>query len=228
MRRGQPMRILIVDDHALFRKGVASLIEPIAGMQVVGEASSGVEALAKAAALRPDVILMDIQMPDMDGIETTRRIKVDLPDVQVVILTMSDADEHLFEAIKSGAQGYLLKGIDPDEFIRRLEGLQRGEAPISRLSAARILEEFSRAPDAAPEDPAPSAADVLTPREVQVLGLVAEGATNRAIATDLAISENTVKNHLSHILAKLHLRSRTEAAAYAVRERLLNTAEDRD
>ncbi len=167
-------------------------------------------------------------MPDMDGIEATRRIKADLPDVQVVILTMSDADEHLFEAIKSGAQGYLLKGIDPDEFIRRLEGLRRGEAPISRLSAARILEEFSRAPDAPTEVQAPRASDVLTPREVQVLGLVAEGATNRAIANDLTISENMVKNHLSHILAKLHLRSRTEAAAYAVRERLVDTAGDKD
>ncbi len=228
MGKARPVRILIVDDHALFRKGVASLIKPMGAMQVVGEASSGEEALAKAIALRPDVILMDIHMPDMDGIEATRRIKADLPDVQVVILTMSDEDEHLFEAIKSGAQGYLLKGIDPDEFLRRLEGLGRGEAPISRLSAARLLEEFSRSSDAPTEVQAPTAGDVLTPREVQVLGLVAEGATNRAIATDLAISENTVKNHLSHILAKLHLRSRTEAAAYAVRERLLDAAEDKD
>jgi two-component system nitrate/nitrite response regulator NarL len=216
----EPMRVLVVDDHSLFRKGVASLINPLEDMEVVGEAGDGQEALEKARELMPDMILMDIQMPGWDGLETTRRIKQEMPYVKIVILTISGDDRHLFEAIKSGAQGYLLKGIEPEELIKLLRGVYRGEAPISNLSAAKILEEFTRLAERETWLPGPK--EVLTSREREVLELVAKGATNREIAVQLFIAENTVKNHLSNILAKLHLQSRVQAAAYAVRERLIS------
>jgi DNA-binding NarL/FixJ family response regulator len=174
----------------------------------------------------PDLILMDIQMPGWTGLETTRRIKARMPYVKIVILTVSGKDENLFEAIKSGAQGYLLKGIEPAELVGLLRGLYRGEAPISRLSATRILEEFARLAETPKSTPSPE--NVLTPREKEVLGLVVKGATNKQIATELSIAENTVKNHLSNILAKLHLHSRTQAAAYAVQQDLLENSRDGD
>ena len=214
------MRVLVVDDHALFRKGVASLINPLDDMEVVGEAGDGQTALEKAKELMPDLILMDIQMPGWDGLETTRRIKAEMPYVKIVMLTISGDDRHLFEAIKSGAQGYLLKGIEPEELIKLLRGICRGEAPISNLSAAKILEEFSRMAEREIWIPGPK--EILTPREREVLKLVAEGATNSEIATQLFIAVNTVKNHLSNILAKLHMQSRVQAAAYAVRESLIS------
>ena len=213
------MRVLVVDDHALFRKGVIGLIDPLDDMEVVGEAGDGHEALEKAMDLMPDLILMDIQMPGWNGLETTRQIKGRMPYVKIVMLTISGEDEDLFEAVKSGAQGYLLKGINPQELVDLLRGVHRGEAPISRLSAAKILEEFSRLADKGGSGP--EARDVLTPREREVLQLVVQGETNKGIAAELTIAENTVKNHLSNILAKLHLRSRAQAAAYAVREQLL-------
>jgi DNA-binding NarL/FixJ family response regulator len=215
----EPMRVLLVDDHALFRKGVASLIDPLEDMEVVGEAGSGQEALERATELMPDLILMDIQMPGWDGLETTRRIKEEMPYVKIVMLTISGGDSNLFQAIKSGAQGYLLKDIEPEELVKLLRGVYRGEAPISRLSAAKILDEFARL--AAKETWVPGPTDVLTARETDVLELVAEGATNKEIATQLFIAENTVKNHLSNILAKLHLRSRVQAATYALRTGLI-------
>ena len=218
----EPMRVLVVDDHALFRKGVASLINPLEDMEIVGEAGDGQTALEKARELMPDLILMDIQMPGWDGLETTRRIKEVMPYVKIVILTISDNDGHLFEAIKSGAQGYLLKSIEPKELIKLLRGVYRGEAPISNLSAAKILEEFARLAEREAWLPGPK--EILTSREREVLELVAKGATNREIATQLFIAENTVKNHLSNILAKLHLQSRVQAATYAVRERLIGNA----
>ena len=215
----EPIRVLLVDDHALFRKGLASLIAPLEDMEVVGEAGDGREALERARELMPDLILMDIQMPGWDGLKAMRLIKEQMPYVKIVMLTISDDDTDLFEAIKSGAEGYLLKNIAPEELFEMLRGVYRGEAPISGLTAARILDEFARL--AQKETWVPIAGNNLTPREKEVLRLVAKGATNKEIASQLFIAENTVKNHLRNILAKLHLQNRVQAAAYALREGLI-------
>jgi DNA-binding NarL/FixJ family response regulator len=215
----EPMRVLLVDDHALSRKGLASLIDTLEDMVVVGEASDGREALERARELMPDLILMDIQMPGWDGLKATRLIKQEMPYVKIVMLTISDKDEDLFEAIKSGAEGYLLKDIKPEELFGLLRGVYRGEAPISRQTAAAILGEFARL--AQKETWVPIAGDGMTPREREVLQLVVQGATNKEIASQLFIAENTVKNHLRNILAKLHLENRVQAAAYALRQGLI-------
>jgi len=185
----------------------------------VGEAGDGREALEKARELMPDLILMDIHMPGWDGLKATRLIKGEMPYVKIVMLTISDDDKDLFEAIKQGAQGYLLKNIEPEELFEMLRGVYRGEAPISGLTAARILDEFTRL--AQKEDYDAISEDSLTLREKEVLRLVAKGATNKEIASQLFIAENTVKNHLRNILAKLHLQNRVQAAAYALREGLI-------
>lgn len=211
------IRVLLVDDHVLFRKGLASLIGPLEDIEVVGEAGNGREALERARELMPDLILMDIQMPGCDGLKATQSIKEEMPYAKIVMLTVSDEDEDLFEAIKSGAQGYLLKDIEPEELFGLIRGVYRGEAPISRLTAARILEEFVRL---VPKELRVSIS-VLTQREREVLELVAKGATNKEIASQLSITENTVKNHLRNILAKLHLKNRVQAAAYSLREGLI-------
>jgi len=209
------IRVMLVDDHALFRKGVASLLAACPDIEVVGEADTGAEALPKVADLMPDLILMDIQMPGMDGLEATRRIVAEHPYVKIVMLTVAEEDRSLFEAIKAGAQGYLLKKIEPDEFLAMVRGVSRGDAPISRSMASKILGEFGRRvqrPQA--EDPAAK----ITPREREVLQLLTQGNTNKEIANALCVSENTVKNHLKNILAKLHLQNRVQAVAFALRE----------
>ncbi|MBC7223431.1 MAG: response regulator transcription factor [Anaerolineae bacterium] len=211
------MRILLVDDHLLFRKGLAALLEAHRGMTVVGEAGTGEEAVTLARQTMPDVILMDIQMPGLSGLEATRRIKAEMPHARIVILTVSDDDKDLFAAIKNGADGYLLKDLEPRQLYEMLEGLRHGQAPISGALAARILKEFrTQEARAVP----PEASEELTEREKEVLQWVAKGASNREIAEGLSISENTVKIHLRNILEKLHLRNRIQAAVYAVREGL--------
>ena len=212
------IRVLLADDHALFRRGVASLLAAENGFEVVGEAVDGRQALEMARELMPDVILMDITMPEMDGLEATRRIKAEIPYVRIVILTASDGDQSLFEAVKSGAQGYLLKNIDPQALYSTLRGVVQGEAPVSRVMAARLLDEFGRQARARAQAPAPTAE--LTARETEVLQLVARGRSNKEIAAELTISENTVKNHLKNILEKLHLENRVQAATYALRQGL--------
>lgn len=205
------MRVLLADDHALFRDGVRSLLEA-RGIEVVGEAGDGEEALEAAMRLHPDVILMDITMPRMDGLEATRLITARAPEITIVMLTVSDEDRMLFEAIKSGAQGYLLKNLQAPEFFDLLQGVERGEAAITRALAGRILDEFGAHPRGA-RDPR----DDLTEREREVLEAVSGGAGNREVAAALHISENTVKYHMKHILDKLHLRTRAEVIAYAAR-----------
>lgn len=213
------LRILLVDDHVLFRKGVAALLASRQNIQVVGEASNGLEAIETARELLPDVILMDINMPRCDGLEATRRIKREMPHVKIVMLTVSDDDQHLFDAIKSGAQGYLLKDLEPRQLHELLENISRGEAPLSGVIAAKILKEFSRP---VPEtEQGGEMIEELTSREAEILQLVAEGKTNREIAAFLVISENTVKIHLRNILEKLHLQNRIQAAVYAVRQGLV-------
>lgn len=206
-------RLLVVDDHLLSRKGIISLLAGAGDVEVVGEAGDGLEALEKARSLMPDLILMDIKMPRCDGVEATRRIKEELPNIKVIILSVSDDVQDFFEAIKAGAQGYLHKNMEPETWIEFLQSVIRGEAPISRPLAARILKEF--VVETAPALPEPAGTQV-TGREREVLELVAQGLSNRQIADRLAIAETTVKNHLRNILEKLHLRNRVQAATYAL------------
>ena len=206
------MRLLLADDHTLFRDGVRSLLAA-RGVDVIGEAADGREAVAAALALRPDVVLMDITMPVMDGLEATRLIKASAPEIKIIMLTVSDEDRMVFEAIKSGAAGYLLKNLQADEFFDLLTGVERDEAPISRTLAARMLDEFSGRPQR------PVKQDELTDREREVLQAISSGAGNREVAAALHISENTVKFHMKNILDKLHLRSRSEVVDYAARQR---------
>jgi DNA-binding NarL/FixJ family response regulator len=220
-----PIRILLVDDHVLFRKGIASLLSTERGFEVVGEAANGQEALDKARDLMPDVILMDISMPRMDGLEATRRLKAEIPYVRIVILTVSDGDQNLFDAIKSGAQGYLLKKIEPQALFSTLRGVVQGEASFSRITAMKLLGEFSRLAQQEAVPPSPGAR--LSPREKEVLELITRGKTNKEIASALDIAENTVKNHLKNILEKLHLENRVQAATYALRQGLLERPPER-
>jgi two-component system, NarL family, nitrate/nitrite response regulator NarL len=210
-----PITILLVDDHALFREGLASLLRARPNIQLVGAASSGEEALTLAQELMPDLVLMDVRMPGLGGIETTRRIKMEMPAVRVVMLTMSEDAQDLFQALKNGAQGYLLKNTKPDELDRFIAGVMDGEAAFSGLMATKMLEEFRRPDDVAAGE---NGREKLTAREWDVLQHVADGLTNRDIGAKLAISENTVKKHLRNILAKLHLQNRVQAVLFVQRQ----------
>ncbi len=213
------MQVLIADDHALFRESLKSLLEAHE-VHVVGEAGNGREAIEKAWLLKPQIVLMDLTMPEMDGLEATRRLSAELPEVKVVVLTASDDDSKLFEAIKSGAKGYLLKDLEAQRFLTLLRGVERGEPALSPALARRLLEEFSDGPR---ESRRPSRSpDALTEREQEVLELMGTGVTsNRKLAESLGVSQNTVKFHIRNILDKLHLHNRAEVVAYAFREGLL-------
>jgi len=213
-------RVLLADDHPLFRDGVAALLRA-RGFEVVGEANDGMEALDKARELCPDLILMDINMPRLDGLAATRILTTENSNARVIMLTVSDVDENLFEAIKGGAVGYLLKNTESDAFFTMLEGVSQGEAPISRQLAAKILREFARRMS----DDSKEERQTMSDREKQVLGFVAEGLINRDIAARLGLSENTVKYHMKNILQKLHLRNRTQVVAYAAQSGLLKGKE---
>lgn len=218
------MTILLVDDHPLFLEGLQNLLRA-RGIAVVGMASDGRQALELARDLNPDVVLMDIQMPVYDGLTATRLIKAEMPAIKIVMLTVSADDEHLFEAIKSGASGYLLKSLDADQFFDLLDGVIRGEAALPRNLAARVLQEFAqqakRSMPAVEVEENDSESD-LTPRQIDVLQLVAQGLSNREIADRLFVAESTVKYHMREILSKLHLRNRGQVIAYALREGLVS------
>jgi two-component system, NarL family, nitrate/nitrite response regulator NarL len=211
------IKIVVVDDHKLFRQGLIGLMRAHDDLvEVIGEAATGQEAVQLAHQLRPDVILMDIQMPDGDGLKATREIRESLPEVAVVILTASESDEHLYEAVRLGAAGYLLKDLDATELFELLAGVTRNEVAMTRAMASRLLKMM-----ACGSGPGSAAGSELTEREIEVLHLLAQGASNPQIAEELVITVNTVKSHISHILTKLQLENRTQAAAYAVQNGII-------
>ena len=222
-----PTRVLLVDDHQLFREGLANILNNQPDFEVVGEAGDGLEALVKAKSLVPDLVLMDISMPGCDGLEATQCIKQALPAVTIVMLTVRDEDDKLFQSIRNGAQGYLLKSIRSKEMLEMLRGAVRGEAAITPTLGGRMLEEFRRLSQGTNQQPQEKI-ETLTGREQEILSLVAGGATNLEIAEKLHVSIHTVKTHMRKILAKLHQERRYEAASYALREGLIPPLEDKD
>ncbi|MGH2654519.1 MAG: response regulator [Actinomycetota bacterium] len=215
------LRVLIVDDHALFRRGLEMVLDNEPDIEVVGEAHDGDQAVDRAAELMPDVVLMDVRMPRRSGIEATQKIKEQLPHVKILVLTNSDEEADLYDSIKAGASGYLLKEISSEEVADSIRSVMQGHSRISPAMASKLLTEF-QAMTKREDDRQPLAPPRLTDRELEVLSLVAQGKGNRDIAGELFISENTVKNHIRNILEKLQLHSRMEAVIYAVREKLLD------
>ena len=204
------MRILLVDDHILFREGLEGLLNSQPDMKVIGHASSVNEAIEAAHKWRPDLILMDFGMPDGNGLMATRAILAELPEMNIVFLTVHEEDERLFEAIRAGARGYLLKNVPVSRLLEFLRGVEQGKAAISRTMVSRVMKEFARVRSNTAVDP--SQLNELTSRELEVLEELATGATNREIANNLSVAENTVKNHVRNILTKLNLKNRREAA----------------
>jgi two-component system NarL family response regulator len=216
----EPIRVLVVDDHALFRRGLEMVLEQEPDIEVVGEASDGAEAVERASDTTPDVVLMDVRMPRRGGIDACTAIKDAVPSTKIIMLTISDEEADLYDAIKAGAMGYLLKEISIEEVASAIRAVHGGQSLISPSMASKLLNEFAsmiKRTDERQQVPTPR----LTDREMEVLRLVAKGLNNRDIAKQLYISENTVKNHIRNILEKLQLHSRMEAVVYAVREKLL-------
>jgi NarL family two-component system response regulator LiaR len=218
----QTIRVLIADDHDIVRKGLRALLATEPDIEVVGEAEDGKEAISSAEALQPDVILMDLVMPEVDGIEAIRQITTARPEARILVLTSFSTDDTVFPAIKAGALGYLLKDTGPQELVQAIHEVYRGESSLHPTIARKLLEEISGSPgQQETREPTPeNAVDPLTEREIEVLRLVAQGRSNQEIAEQLVISEATVRTHVSHVLGKLHLASRTQAALYALREGL--------
>jgi two-component system, NarL family, response regulator LiaR len=208
------IRVLIVDDHSIVRKGIRALLSTERDIQVVGEAGNGAKAVAQAQALHPDVILMDLVMPKLDGIEATRQITAQQPGMRILVLTSFAADDKVFPAIKAGALGYLLKDTGPQELVQAIHQVYRGEPSLEPSIARKVLTELSATPQK------PSSVEPLTQRELDILRLIAQGCCNKEIAEQLVITEMTVRTHVSNILGKLHLASRTQAALYALKEGL--------
>lgn len=207
------IKVLVVDDHLLSRKGITSILSANPLFEIIGEATGGAEAVVKAKQLVPDLVLMDIRMPDGNGLEATRLIKAAMPQVKIIILSVSDDVQDFFEAIKLGAQGYLLKNMEPEFWLDYIVSIVQGEAPISRVLAAKILQEFSGQKPAVPDT-------TLSDREKEVLQLISQGLGNKEISEKLFISESTVKNHLRSILDKLHLQNRMQLIAFAYKNGL--------
>jgi two-component system nitrate/nitrite response regulator NarL len=212
------IRVLLVDDHLLFRKGLARLLDAQPDFEVVGEAADGLEAIEQTRLLGPDLVLMDIRMPNCNGFEATRRIKDQMPDMHVVMLTVSDDEQDLATAVRHGADGYLLKDLMPETLFQQLRGLMSGEAPISRGMTGKLFRQLAQRSQPTVQ---PAATAVLSERECDVLALIVQGYSNQEIGDELGIARNTVKNHLRNILAKLGVRNRAQAAAYAVSQGLV-------
>ena len=223
------VRVLLADDHRLFREGVASLLERAGDVELVGEAATGEAAVRLAEKAQPDVVLMDLKMPGMGGIEATRTIVQRNPHVGTIVVTMFEDDESVFAALKAGARGYVLKDADRGELLRAIRAVYRGEALLGAPVARRVLEQFSGAPsmpDPPPERPSPLF-DELTPRELEVLRLIAQGLKNREISAKLVISEKTVGNHISNIFTKLQVNDRSQAIVRALRGGLMDDEQAR-
>jgi len=223
----EPIRIMVVDDQPLFRRAIATLIDAQDDLTVVGAAENGLQAVEMAHELAPDIIVMDVEMPVMDGVEATHLIREQLPSIRIVMLTVSESEDHLFDAIRFGAHAYLLKDLRPEELYDRLRAVMRGEAPISPVIAGRLLEAFRDGESPRRASPRSSEATRLSPtepavtrRELEVLRLVADGLSNKEIGARLWITEGTVKNHVHNALEKLHVENRIQAAAYIVRRGL--------
>jgi DNA-binding NarL/FixJ family response regulator len=220
-------RVMLVDDQTLIRQGIRLLLMTEPGMEVVGEAANGREALRMVASLRPEVVLMDIRMPEMDGVAATREIAAQYPEIGVIILTTFDDEEYIFEGLRAGARGYLLKDISSEEMADAVRVVARGGALIQPSITRKVLSEFARlagappAPSAAGLAAAPALAEPLTEREIDVLRCIGEGLSNREIAERLVITEGTVKNHVSNLIAKLNVRDRTQALIKARELRIL-------
>lgn len=212
MSDAEPIRVFIADDHAIVRKGIRAVLEIVPDIEVVGEAENGRDAVYRVAALAPDVILMDLVMPELDGIEAIQRIKERQPEARILVLTTFAGEDKILPAIKAGALGYHLKDSRPEDLARAIRQVHRGESSLHPVIARKVLEELSRPSDRPPTP------DPLTQREVEVLRLVAQGLENWEIAEKLVITEATVRTHVSNVTGKLHVASRTQAALYALRE----------
>ena len=209
------IRVLLVDDQALFREGLETLLSVHKDIQVVGQASNGQEALEAAAKVHPDVVLMDVRMPILDGVQATRRLKRALPECRVIVLTTFDDDEYVFDALRAGAVGYLLKDVASARLVEAIRGTARGESILEPSVAAKVIAEFTRVSSMVPLAQMEQLAEPLSERELEILARIARGASNKEIANQLFIAEGTVKNHVTHILSKLGVRDRTQAALKA-------------
>ena len=214
-----PIRILLVDDQPLFRGAIAALLAEQPDMVVVGEAENGLIAVERANALHPDLVIMDVEMPVMNGVEATRHIREQVMDVKLVMLTVSDADEHVFDALRNGAHGYLLKDLRPDQLYDMIRSVMRDETPISPGVAGRLIQDLGSPREVTWTGPAPQE-QAVTRRELEILRLVADGLSNKEIGRKLSITEGTVKNHVHNALEKLHMDNRIQAAAYVIRHGL--------
>jgi len=214
------IKVMVVDDHALFRRGIATVLANEKNIKIVGEAADGLEAIEKAEKLAPDVILMDLNMPRCSGLEATQVLHTKMPQVNILVLTVSDNEADLFAAVKFGATGYILKNTEPEELIQAVLHIAQGGVIMSPVMATKLLSEFKDLDTGLEKKPIKEEKANLSPREEEVLHLVSQGATNKGIADSLFISENTVKTHLRNIMDKLHLANRSQAAAYAVKRGL--------
>ena len=219
------IKVLVVDDHALFRRGIAAVLAGEEGLEVVGEAVDGLEAIEKAREIAPDVTLMDLNMPRCSGLEAIQALQTEMPQVNVLVLTVSEEETDLFASVKFGARGYLLKNTEPEELVHAIFHIAQGGVIVSPLMATKLLTEFKDLTAGAERGPIGEANSDLSPREGEVLQLVAQGATNKEIADSLFIAENTVKTHLKSIMEKLHLANRSQAAAYAIKKGLAHYKE---
>jgi DNA-binding NarL/FixJ family response regulator len=215
------VKVLVADDHPLFRRGIITVLANQENLHIVGEAADGLEAIKKAEEVVPDVILMDLNMPHCSGLEATQALQTKMPQVNILVLTVSENEADLFAAMKFGATGYILKNTEPEELIQAISHIAQGGVIISPLMATKLITEFKDLGTGVERKPAQEAEANLSPREDEVLRLISQGATNKEIADSLFISENTVKTHLRNIMDKLHLANRSQAAAYAVKKGLV-------
>ncbi|MBI4180311.1 MAG: response regulator transcription factor [Chloroflexi bacterium] len=217
----ETIKVLVVDDHTLFRRGITAVLAHQEGLEVVGEALDGLEAIQKANEIVPDVILMDLNMPRCSGLEAIQALQTEMPQVNILVLTVSKDEADLFAAIKFGARGYILKNTEPEELIHAISNIAQGGVVVSPMMATKLLTEFKDLTAGAEKGATAEVNTALSPREEEVLQKVAQGATNKEVGDSLFISENTVKTHLSSIMEKLHLANRSQATAYAVKKGLV-------